>query len=222
MREQKKGQAGEGLGFHLIQDGPESVGGVRRTLESRVQVEVDLKERDPDLKKKIETPFHFFNHMLETIAWRACMNVRVRIDIAGYHLAHVICEDIGITVGQVLLRLWENRKLEGVSGSGSAYSLIDEALTRCTISFEGRSSMHVERGHVIIPESAEDLRSADLMAFFEGFVQGNRCTLHLDILKGVDPHHIWESAFRAFGEALYIAFQPRPWRKGTTPGVKGI
>lgn len=215
-------QSGERLGFSILRDELDGVAGVRRTLESRVQVEVDLKERDPELKKKIETPFHFFNHMLETIAWRSCMNISVRIDIDGYHLAHVICEDVGITLGQALLRLWENRKATGVSGSGCAYSLIDEALSRCAVSFEDRSSIHVERSNITVPENTEDLRSADLMAFFEGFVQGNRCTLHLDLLKGIDPHHIWESAFRAFGEVLYLAFQPRPWRKGTTPGVKGI
>jgi imidazoleglycerol-phosphate dehydratase len=215
-------KAGNALGFNLLNEGPEGVAGERRTLESRVQVEVDLRERDPELKTKIRTPFHFFNHMLETVSWRACMNVRVQIDIDGYHLAHVICEDIGITMGQVLQRLWDNNKASGVSGAGYAYSLIDEALTRCAISFEDRSAIHVNSERVVIPENVEDLRSADLMAFFEGFVQGNRSTLHLDILKGVDPHHIWESAFRAFGEALYAAFQPRPWRKGTTPGVKGI
>ncbi len=217
-----KGKTGEGLGFHIVKDELDSVAGMRRTLESRVQVELDLKERDLELKEKIRTPFNFFNHMLETISWRACMNIRVQIEIDGYHLAHVICEDVGITLGQAVQRLWENRKTEGISGSGCAYSLIDEALSRCAHSFEDRSSIHVERGGVAIPEHAEDLLSADLMAFFEGFVQGNRSTLHLDFIKGVDPHHIWESAFRAFGEALYLAFQSRPWRRGTTPGVKGI
>lgn len=215
-------QRTEELGFHLLTDDEDCVSGMRRTLESRVEVEVDIRERDPELKKKILTPSHFFNHMLETIAWRACMNIRVQIEIDGYHLYHVICEDIGITLGQVFQRLWNNRKVLGVNGSGHACSLIDEALARCAISFEDRSSIHVDRGQVKVPEHAEDILSADLMAFFEGFVQGNRSTLHLDILKGVDPHHIWESVFRAFGEALYVAFQPRTWRKGTTPGVKGI
>ena len=215
-------QADLKLGFHLALDESDRISGVRRTMESIVEVEVNLRERDPELKKKVATPSHFFNHMLETIAWRACMNIAVKIEIDGYHLWHVICEDVGITLGQAVLRLWENRKTLGVNGSGCAYSLIDEGLTRCAISFEDRSSIHVQNEGVIIPENVEDIHSADLMAFFEGFIQGNRCTLHLDILKGVDPHHIWESTFRAFGEALYAAFQPRPWRKGTTPGLKGI
>ena len=65
------------------------------------------------------------------------------------------------------------------------------------------------------------MQRADLVTFFEGFVQGAKCTLHIDLLKGYNPHHIWESIFRSFGEALKITFSECAWRKGTTPGVKG-
>jgi len=41
-------------------------------------------------------------------------------------------------------------------------------------------------------------------------------------LKGGDPHHTWESVFRALGEALRRAFEPSPCRKGATPGLKGL
>jgi imidazoleglycerol-phosphate dehydratase len=54
-----------------------------------------------------------------------------------------------------------------------------------------------------------------------GFAQGARCTLHLNINKGSNGHHIWEALFRAFGEALFHALELREWRKGITSGVAG-
>jgi len=42
------------------------------------------------------------------------------------------------------------------------------------------------------------------------------------VIEGTDPHHIWESVFRALGEAIRMCFEINEYRKGTTPGVKGI
>ena len=61
-------------------------------------------------------------------------------------------------------------------------------------------------------ESVEDLHSADLVAWIEGFCQGFPATVHLDFLKGRDPHHCWESAFFALGEALRMSYRTNPFR----------
>ena len=67
----------------------------------------------------------------------------------------------------------------------------------------------------------EGTLSEDLETFFEGFVQGAMCSLHLDINKGKNGHHIWEAAFRAFGVALRRALTPEESRRGLTSGVCG-
>ena len=51
-----------------------------------------------------------------------------------------------------------------------------------------------------------------MWSFVEGFFQGFPATCHLDLLKGRDPHHCWETAFHALGEALRDAMKPNPWR----------
>jgi imidazoleglycerol-phosphate dehydratase len=62
----------------------------------------------------------------------------------------------------------------------------------------------------------------DLVAFFEGFSQGGRCTVHLRLDDGSrDPHHAWEAGFRAFARALRAALTINPRRAGMTAGVKG-
>ena len=40
----------------------------------------------------------------------------------------------------------------------------------------------------------------------------NQTTCHLDLLKGNDQHHSWESAFHAMGEALRNTLAENPWR----------
>ena len=70
-------------------------------------------------------------------------------------------------------------------------------------------------------EQVEDMTGADMVAFYEGFAQGARCTLRLRVAEGRDPHHSWEAAARAFAVALRGCFVPLPWRAGLTVGVKG-
>ena len=194
----------------------------RKTSESFISVSINTDKRDKELKKNIDTPLQFFNHMIETIAWRACMNIKVTTDLTDFKLTHVICEDVGLTMGEAFYRLYNKSLPEGIKGDGSAVAGIDEALSRVFISFEDRALLCWDDKAVMsVSERVEDMLSADLCSFFEGFVQGAKATLHVDLLKGTNPHHVWESMFRALGESLLIAFSDCPWRKDTTPGVKG-
>ena len=193
----------------------------RTTSESKIEVAVSLGDRDPDCKKKIDTSLQFFNHMLETICWRACMNIAVRVELEDFRLTHVICEDVGLALGEAYLELFERELELGINGTGAAISCIDEALAQAAVSFEGRALLVMDEKLTTGPELVEDMQRADLAAFFEGFAQGARATLHLDLLRGSNPHHVWESVFRAFGAALRTSFSRCEWRGGTTPGVKG-
>ena len=193
----------------------------RETAESKVLVRLDLGARSPGLKEKIALPAQFLNHMIETLAWRACMNIEVDVEIGEYHLSHVVAEDVGLTFGEALLGLVTRNIPEGINGSGYAISGLDEALARAFVSFEDRALLCFSSGSVEIPERVEDMPSYDLQAFLGGVAQGARTTLNIDLLKGEDPHHCWESIFRALGEAIRVSLSPCEWRRGTTPGVKG-
>jgi imidazoleglycerol-phosphate dehydratase len=178
-------------------------------------------KRDPRLKEKIDCRYEFFNHMIETLAWRVCLNVEVDAEYLGYNLGHVICEDTGWAMGTAFLRLYQQRLGDGVQGNGFSTGIMDEAMCRCGLSFEGRARFLIDR-KTELPERVEDMSSHDLVAFWDGIANGGGITIHLDILKGQDPHHVWEAAFRSLGESLKMALSPCPWRAGTTPGVKGF
>ncbi|KYP80302.1 imidazoleglycerol-phosphate dehydratase [Ferroacidibacillus organovorans] len=195
----------------------------RKTKESTMVIVFGRGERDVELKQRLKTPLPFFNHMLEHVVWRGELTLSIDVQLDVYHLVHVITEDTGIAFGKAVKEWIDRYGARGIVGYGSAYGVIDEALSRAVLSFESRAYLAFDRNEVKLPEQMEGMQSEDLVAFFEGFVQGAQCTLHLDLLKGREGHghHIWESAFRAFGMALYESLFERASRKGMTAGVAG-
>lgn len=194
----------------------------RETRESKILVKINDKKRNKNIKEKINTPINFFNHMIETLSHRMCLNIEVDVKLDKFYLSHVICEDVGICLGKALLEMISKKSINGIEGSGSAVQIIDEALSRSVISYEDRALLDLDIDkRVKIKEKVEDMNSEDLIAFLEGFVQGSKATLHLDILKGKNEHHIWESAFRSLGEAIKNSLKECSYRKGITVGVLG-
>jgi imidazoleglycerol-phosphate dehydratase len=191
----------------------------RVTREAEVQVAVSRgARREPSLA----TGIAFFDHMLEMIAWHAGLNLDVTFAKKTYALRHVVTEDIGMAFGLGINALLRQAMADGVEGAASASMAMDESLAFCALSFEGRSMHFIDRespGSQL--EWVEDMLGADMVAFYEGFAQGARCTLRLKVTEGRDPHHAWEAAARAFAVALRRCFDPMPFRAGLTAGVKG-
>lgn len=193
----------------------------RKTSESVMTVKLDASGLAPDYRKKIVTHAPFFSHMLEHIAWRSGVTVETGFTLDEFTLNHVIYEDLGITFGKAARAyIWENRA-EGAVGYGDAIGIIDEAKASCAISFEERAFCDITHEKISLPAETENVLSEDLITFLEGFAQGGLCTLHIDIEKGKNGHHIWEAVFRALGIALGRAFFLDPTRKNLSAGVAG-
>lgn len=195
----------------------------RKSRESTITTTIAGGPLDPDLKSNLNTSIHFLNHMIEQWAWRSCLNLGVQVEMREFVLHHVIAEDAGQCFGQALLSVAEQlMQSQGINASGSAEGFIDEGIARARIAFEYRSGFYFDRGDVHLHERVEDMLAMDLWNFLGGVAQGARCTIHIDLLRAEDPHHLWESVFRAFGEATRVALSPCLWRKGQTPGVAGF
>jgi len=192
----------------------------RLTRESKISLTI---EDSPRRDFQLSTGINFFNHMLETIAWRACLNIDASYECTQYRLTHVITEDIGIVLGMAFAKLIELRTSRGVNGAGSGVLGIDEALAIASVSFEGRSvaTINTDKAPGAQVVQVEDALAADMTEFFRGFAQGARATVNIQAISGEDPHHTWEAIYRSFGLALKDALSPNPWRAGTTAGVKG-
>lgn len=215
---------------YIIQSSsPTAVTLQRKTAESDITLTLSSGWQDTVITPHScvwDTGIHFLNHMIQTIGRRAGMNIDVqfRCILKETFAQHVVWEDVGMVIGAGIMELLSNRRSSGVAGAGLGSACIDEALSHCYLSFEGRSNCYIEIAESCAKqkEFVEDAKTQDVEQFFEGFAQGARCTVHLMIGKANDSHHLWESAFRAFGEALAVAAQRNEWRKGVIVGVKDV
>jgi imidazoleglycerol-phosphate dehydratase len=186
-----------------------------RVVKTTKEIVIDLEVSQIRKELEINSGLDFLNHMLETIAWGACMSLGVKAETRRNHrLTHTIAEDVGITLGVALRGLHDRRIVRGLNGAGSGLFGLDDSLARAMIDIEGRRNTFIDlvaSGSKL--EKVEDMLTQDCIAFVEGLAQGLGATIHLDILKGHDPHHCWESAFRAIGEALKEVFTENSWRK---------
>lgn len=192
---------------------------IRKTTESEMTVELDFSPVKPDYREKINTGITFLNHMIEHIAWRGNFNIEVSVKLDKLVLTHVIAEDLGMALGKAAREYI--LRTDGAQGYGDATGIIDEAKAQCAISFEERAYCNIDYNGKELSETVEGMYSEDLETFLEGFAQGAMCTLHIDLQKGHNGHHIWEAIYRAFGTALNRAFEVLEERKGKTAGVAG-
>lgn len=190
---------------------------VRKTTESSVKVTIEKGALKPDYRKYIATPLPFLNHMIEHIAWRGGLNIDISLELPDFQLVHLVTEDVSMTLGKAV---GEFVRVNHPSGYGFAVGIIDEAKATAVISFEDRAYLDFTSA-IEYDEQVEGMPSEELITFLDGFVQGARCTLHIDIEKGKNGHHIWEAVYRAFGIALGTALSVDPLREGLTSGVAG-
>ena len=192
---------------------------VRKTTESVMGVILDFSPLAPNYRDKICTPIPFLNHMIEHIAYRAGFNIRTTTELTDFTLVHVIAEDLGIALGKAVKEYIDTT--DGAYGYGDAVGIIDEAKAEVAMSFESRAYVDIDYHKNTIPSETEGMLSEDLETFLEGFAQGAMCTLHVDLLKGSNGHHIWEAIYRAFGSALNRVVAIDESRIGKTSGVAG-
>ena len=192
---------------------------LRQSREAMVRTAIDFGPRRPP---QLSTTLNFFDHMLEMFGWYGDFVVDASYEVKTFRLMHVVFEDTGLALGAAFAQVIRDRIATGVESNGESHGVMDEASAFAQVSFEGRSNAFIQRGGASALERVEDVLCVDLVAFFEGFSQGGRCTVHLDLHdNGRDPHHAWEAGFRAFARALRAALRENPRRAGMTAGVKG-
>jgi len=190
-------------------------GEVRRTTkETDLHVLVDLDGRGI---ASVHTGIGFFDHMLEALARHALLDLTVEargdLHVDGHHTV----EDTGIALGQALARALGDRA--GIRRYGDALVPLDEALVRAVIDVSGRPHLTYE---IDIPKW-QMLGDYDVFLtpeFFRALVLNAGLTAHLDLVRGDNPHHIVEAAFKAFARALDTATELDPRVTGV-PSTKG-
>ncbi|MGO1608978.1 MAG: imidazoleglycerol-phosphate dehydratase HisB [Agrococcus casei] len=189
----------------------------RFTSESTVSVEVDL---DGTGTSSISTSVPFFDHMLTALSKHSLIDMRIEATGDTEIDVHHTVEDTSIVLGQTLAEALGDKR--GITRYGDATVPLDEALARAVVDVSGRPFLvhegeseafvhHLIGGHF----TGSMVRHA-----FEAITLNARMSVHIDVLRGRDPHHIAEAEFKAFARALRVAVSPDP-RVDGVPSTKG-
>ncbi len=186
----------------------------RNTKETQITVGVNL---DGDGRCTLKIGIPFLEHMLEQVARHGLIDLTVEARGDLHIDAHHTVEDVGIALGQAMMKAAGDKK--GIRRYGHAYVPLDEALSRVVIDFSGRPGLeyHVEFPRARVGEFDVDL----LHEFFQGFTNHAQVTLHVDALRGKNAHHVAETVFKAFGRALRAAIERDPRAGDVVPSTKG-
>jgi len=166
----------------------------RVTKETRIRVEVDL---DGSGSAAVDVPLPFFRHMLESLVKYSGMDVRLEgsgdIDVDAHHLV----EDCGLALGAAIGRALGDRA--GIRRFGHAYAPLDESLVRCALDFSNRP--HLEWEMTALKGRINDFDVTVLHEFVQALAQSAGISVHVDLIRGTNLHHVAEAAFKAIGLA---------------------
>ncbi len=186
----------------------------RRTKETSIDVRLDL---DGTGQTKVSTGLPFFDHMVEQLGRHGGFDLDLTADGDLHIDAHHTVEDVGIALGECLREALGDKA--GVRRFASMSLPLDEALVEVALDLSGRPYLHyeVEPGSEPLGNPPFDPQLAE--EFWRAFTTSALLTLHLDLKRGKNSHHILEASFKAVARALRDAVRVEgsgvPSTKGT-------
>jgi imidazoleglycerol-phosphate dehydratase len=185
----------------------------RKTSETRIRVELGL---DGTGTHQVSTPIGFLSHMVEQLARHGAFDLTVEAEGDVHIDGHHTTEDLAIALGKAVAQALGDKK--GIRRYGWATLPMDEARVTVALDLSGRP-FFVWR--VPLPKAkVGDFDTELAEVFFEGFVRGAQCNLHVELHEGENLHHIIEITFKAFARALRSATELDP-RATDVPSTKG-
>ena len=187
----------------------------RKTNETDVSLTLNL---DGSGKSDVSTGVGFLDHMLTLFAAHGRFDLDVRctgdVEVDGHHSV----EDVGIALGEAVLRALDDKK--GIVRYGSMLLPMDEVLVLCAVDLSGRACL---RYNAEIPAQKVGSFDTELTReFFEAFTRKAELALHIRQLDGENSHHIIEAMFKAFGRALAQAVCVDKAHADEIPSTKGV
>ena len=184
----------------------------RKSKESQLSARVDLDGRG---RAEVSTGLAFLDHMLDQVARYGGFDLRMRgaggVQVDPHHLV----EDAGIVLGQALSEALGER--DGIVRFASAYAPLDESLARVVVDLGRRPFLSY---NVALRGRVGTLESEVIEEFWKALSVNLGATIHVDLIRGRNRHHIAEATFKALGLALRAAMAP----SGSTgpPSSKGL
>lgn len=186
----------------------------RTTGETSVFVRLDL---DGTGTYDVSTGIGFLDHMLEQLSRHSLIDLVVKAEGDLHIDQHHTTEDTGIAIGEALAKALGDKK--GITRFGTAYSPMDETLSRVAMDISGRPFL-VWKAEFTTPRLGE-MDTELFEHWFASFATAAGITLHVENLYGVNNHHVIESIFKGLARALRQAVEIDPRKSDAIPSTKG-
>ena len=187
----------------------------RQTTETQIRGRLAL---DGQGRYDVGTGIRFLDHMLELFARHGGFDLTLRatgdLDVDQHHTV----EDVGIVLGEAVLKALGTRK--GINRAGYFVMPMDETLAVAAIDLSGRP--HAVVDVKLRVRRVGDLQSELIHDFFEGFASAARANVHVKVLYGRSSHHQIEAVFKAFARALRVACARDTRLAKMLPSTKGL
>lgn len=188
----------------------------RSTKETSIEISIDL---DGTGVTEISTGIPFFDHMLDQLGRHGGFDLRIAAKGDLHIDTHHTVEDVAITLGEAFAEALGDKA--GIRRFASGRFPLDESLVDIALDLSGRP--HVE-WHVEMPESlplgtpAFDPQLAEHAV--SSFATAAAMTLHVELVRGRNTHHIIEATFKGLARSLRDAV--RVDSAGGVPSTKGV
>lgn len=186
----------------------------RKTHETDIAVEVNL---DGTGSYSIETGIGFLDHMIEQFSRHSLIDITCRIKGDLHVDQHHTTEDSAIAIGQAITQALGDKA--GIGRYGNAYSPMDETLARVALDISGRPYFVWKAGFT--QEKLGELDTELVEHWFHSISQAAGITLHIELLYGVNNHHICEAIYKGFARAMRTAVELDARKGGAVPSTKG-
>lgn len=184
----------------------------RKTKETDIKVELELYGEG---KSSIATGVGFFDHMLESFAKHALIDLKVTCKGDTHIDDHHSVEDVGIAIGQALKSsIYPVSKIERF---GSASVVMDETCVECDLDLSNRPFL-IYQAEIEGKVGQFDVELAE--EFFRALVFNSGITAHIILKRGKNKHHIIEAAFKSLAVALRRATAVN--ERISIPSTKGV
>ena len=188
----------------------------RTTKETSIEVSIDL---DGTGATHVSTGIPFYDHMLDQLGRHGGFDLRVQATGDLHIDTHHTVEDVAIAIGEAFREALGDKA--GIRRFASGRYPLDEALVDIALDLSGRA--HVE-WLVTMPESlplgtpAFDPQLAEHA--ISSFATAAAMTLHVELVRGRNVHHIIEATFKGLARSLRDAV--RVDGGGGVPSTKGV
>jgi len=171
----------------------------RKTRETDITLTLDP---DAPVAGRISTGLPFLDHLLTSMSFHGRLGLVLEgsgdLEVDAHHMV----EDTGLVLGQAFADVLV--KTGHVTRFGHAVIPMDEALAEATIDVCGRPTLF---WHAQFPQPMAGTFDLSLLReFFTGLATQARISLHVEVRRGENSHHMAEAAFKAMGKALQQAY----------------